>query len=123
MPKRPAFTILELLIVLAIISILLSLIVLQGQSALDTKRQTQISADLYRIAQASRLHLRDQGELESIQVKDLRQLGYLKGDSSSPVADYDYVIRIRDQEPRIEVTLEKKGAVYETENFQARLRV
>lgn len=121
MRKRKAYTLLEVLVVLAIMGILLTLIGTQSHKALLAQQETQISTDLLVIASAAKIYYLDRTDKDETNAESLYQEGYLQRLPESPIKDYGYHVGYHSKRDEVTVSLEKGGRIYEKGDFKGQL--
>lgn len=119
MGNKSAYTLLEVLVVLTILGLLIGLVSLQGQKALETKTQTQISADLILLASAAKVYHLDEPADLTPPPETLVAEGYLRELPQAPVAGATYHIAIEPGTGQVRAWLEKEGGLYGKGDFQA----
>lgn len=104
--KNQGFTLVELLVVVAILALLVSLVIPRTQAAMDSSRQAKVDADLDTIEEALERHFTDLGYYP-FKLKELLDEGYLKGNVrqfKSPVSGFWYFYAVdnnrNDEHPR-----------------------
>ena len=117
MNKRKGFTLLELLIVLAIMGILLSVISVQiGKSSAEA-RQVQIDTELVELLTAAEQFSMQNPQSEAHSQMELIDAGLLKEPMESTVKGYTYQVRV--EHGRVQVALSKGDQVYEQGAYRA----
>ncbi|WP_295241084.1 competence type IV pilus major pilin ComGC [Veillonella sp.] len=89
--KEGGFTLVELMVVVAIIAILAAVAMPQFLSAEDKARDAKIKADTQTIANAAQLYMVDRGTDEVPSVEDLYKAGYLSEAVKTPKGG-DYAV-------------------------------
>lgn len=116
--KRSAFTLLELIVVLAIIAILSLVVSVKVSGLVQEERQVRIEADLALLYTAGEQFLHAYPEETANDQHTLVAKHLLRKAVESPMREYDYVFIVSKE--RLYVALEKEGQVYTHGDFVAK---
>lgn len=115
--RRRGFSVLELIVVLAIIGILATVVGVRVTDTLTEARHTRIEADLAMLTTAAEQFVQRHPDEAAQDQQTLVAAGVLASVIESPLADYAYSVMTRDGIVR--VALEKGDEVYEEGGFRA----
>lgn len=115
--RQRAFTLLELIIVLAIIAILSVMVSMKVTGLVQDEREVRIDADLALLCTACEAFSQDYPKAQADCQEDLIAKHLLQRRIESPIDGYDYALCVSEEKSR--VALEKEGQVYTHGDFIA----